>query len=113
MRHIPRLLLLSLLAGMTGVAFANDAPTSTAAPAATKPAPATKKLDLSVPPVNHVLSSGQIQAMLAERDEDEIQSVDVETDRATEPPPQGQLRAVPWALMHPMDAWKVFAPITD
>jgi len=114
MRHISRLLLVSLLVGAAGATLADTPPTVVNAPAASsKPAPPAKPLDLHAPPINHVLSSEQIQTLLAERDEDQIQSVDVESDRASDPVPQGQLRAVPWALMHPLQAWKVFAPITD
>jgi hypothetical protein len=114
MRPISRLLLVALLGAITGAALADTPPAPASAPAtASKPAPAAKSLDLSAPPLNHVLSSAQIQILVAEHDEDQIQSIDVESDRVSDPVPQGQLRALPWALMHPLQAWKVFTPITD
>jgi hypothetical protein len=127
MRRLPSLLLLSALAGTAGTAaWADDPPNApTADAASTRQAPAAhtppatdrtsgqaspasqgssaaanrKPLDLSAPPINHVLSREQVQAMVTDYPQLEV--------------PQGQLRALPWAIMHPLDAWRIFTPVTD
>jgi hypothetical protein len=133
MRRLPPLLLLTALAGTAGVAAwaddppkaaatgqapANQAPAAQAQPATDRQAPSAhapsdrKPLDLSAPPINHVLSSEQVQAMVTEHDE-EPDMVSVETEYPQIEVPQGQLRALPWAFMHPLEAWRIFTPVTD
>jgi hypothetical protein len=130
MRRLPSLLLLSTLAGAAGIAaWAEDPPPSQtpaqtaqsrpADPSATRvasadqPAASRKPLDLSAPPINHVLSNEQMQAMTTEHEEEPVDSVSVTTDAPDIDVPQGQLRALPWAVMHPLQAWRIFTPITD
>jgi hypothetical protein len=129
MRCLPSLLLSALAGTAAMAAWADDPPPSptpaqsahdpsptpsTAAPQATTDHAATprKPLDLSAPPVNHVLSSAEVQAMTTERDE-EPDMVSVQTDYPQIEVPQGQLRAIPWAVLHPLDAWRIFAPVTE
>jgi hypothetical protein len=140
MCRLPALLLFAALAGTAGTAAwaddppktaADQAPANQAAPASpatdrapshassasqssSAPAAADRKpLDLSAPPINHVLSNEQVQAMVTERDEEPVDSVSVVTDYPQIEVPQGQLRAFPWAVLHPLDAWRIFAPVTD
>jgi len=46
---------------------------------------------------------------------DEVQTaeVTVEGPRPQVPVPDGAFRAVPWALTHPSQAWRILAPVTD
>jgi hypothetical protein len=46
-------------------------------------------------------------------EEAQTTEVTVEGPRAQAPAPDGAFRAVPWALMHPSQAWRIFAPVTD
>ena len=125
MRCLPSLLLTALVGTAGMAAWADDPPPSptpaqsahdppsTPSAATTDHAPAQRKsLDLSAPPINHVLSSEQVQAMTTERDE-EPDMVSVQSDYPQIEVPQGQLRAIPWAILHPLDAWRIFTPVTD
>jgi len=75
--------------------------------------PTGRPLDLSTPPVSHVMTPEQVQALTAQPDEDDSQEVMVEEERYTAPVPRGQIRALAWALMHPLSAWRIFTPVTD
>lgn len=77
------------------------------------PVPADRPLDLSTPPVNHVMTPEQVQALTEQPDEDETEEVMVEQGRYQSPVPRGQIRALAWALMHPLEAWRIFTPVTD
>jgi hypothetical protein len=57
------------------------------------------------------MSSEQVQSMLADNDELPGDSIDIQGDRVTSDVPVGQLRAVPWAIMHPLQAWRVLTPV--
>jgi hypothetical protein len=46
-------------------------------------------------------------------DEAQTAEVTVEGPRPQVPVPDGAFRAVPWALTHPSQAWRIFAPVTD
>jgi hypothetical protein len=93
-----------------GAGWADDS-----APPPSKPAsaPAQKSLDLSTPPVNHVLSRTEIDSLTAERDEGPVSDVSVEGPRYESPVPQGTFRALGWGIMHPLQAWRIFTPVTD
>ncbi len=90
-------------------------------PGAAKKAPALKSaaanqpLDLNAPPIKHVLTPEQVQSFLAEADENAPPPEDVTVDQPhyAEPVPAGAFAALPWALLHPLEAWRIFAPITD
>jgi hypothetical protein len=118
MRRLPSLLLVSTLASAAGIAAWAEDPPPSQTPSATQQAPADhaasrKPLDLSAPPINHVLSNEQVQAIVTEREEEAVDSVNVTTEAPQDEVPQGQLRALPWAVMHPLQAWRIFVPITD
>lgn len=75
--------------------------------------PTGRRLDLSAPPLNHVMTPEQVQALTAQPSEEEPEQVMVERGRYEAPVPRGQLRALAWALMHPLEAWRIFTPVTD
>ena len=77
-----------------------------------KRAPAARPLDLSAPPISHVMTPEQVQALIAAPD-DSTQDVMVEENRYQAPVPRGQLQALTWALVHPLEAWRIFTPVTD
>lgn len=72
-----------------------------------------RPLDLSAPPVNHVMTREQVQALTEQPEEDASDEVMVQQGRYQAPVPRGQLRALAWALMHPLEAWRIFTPVTD
>jgi hypothetical protein len=97
-------------------AFADDAPQAAPHAAAVKKAvPAMRPLDLSAPPIDHVLTREQVQALTSDQDDDANPPVDdVMVERAhVQQPVPGGIVAIPWALLHPLQAWRIFAPLTD
>jgi len=70
-------------------------------------------LDLATPPINHVLSPEQVQAMTTEVEEAPPEDIAVQGDRVRADVPLGQLQALPWALVHPLQAWRIFAPVSE
>ncbi len=73
----------------------------------------TRPLDLSAPPINHVMTPEQVQALIAEPEDSEPADVMVEDTRYQAPVPRGQIQALTWALVHPLEAWRIFTPVTD
>ena len=75
-------------------------------------------MDLHAPDVRKVFPIGELQRRLPEPEEErralEDTTVEVSTDRMLPPPtaPLG-LFALPWAVMHPTQAWRIFAPVPD
>ncbi len=106
---------LGLLAGLTLFVASSALALAGGSPAA--PAQSGQKaqpLDLSPPPVSHVLTPQQIQSLTADQEDDtSTQDVMVKRPVYTPPVPFGPFRALPWALMHPLEAWKIVMPITD
>ncbi len=108
-------------------ALADDAPQPAAATTAHQAEPnaaakhaaagaAGHPLDLSAPPVKHVLTPEQVQSLTAEQPDEDgnpPDDVTVNRERYLDPVPTGTFRALPWALLHPLDAWRIFTPITD
>ncbi|MGH8149147.1 MAG: hypothetical protein ACRETB_04090 [Steroidobacteraceae bacterium] len=81
--------------------------------AAAAPAASAHPLDLSLPPLRLVLTPQQLTALTAPSDDDgPMQDVTVSTPSYVAPVPTGQVRALTWALLHPLEAWRIFAPIT-
>ncbi len=71
-------------------------------------------LDLSPPPLNHVFTREQIQALTTDSDDDTpTEDVMIRKPIYQAPVPEGQFVALPWALMHPLEAWKIIMPIPD
>jgi hypothetical protein len=91
-------------------ASAADEPAAHAAPAVP-----SKPLDLRPPDVTKVLTSQQLAALLEKLEDENIEEVEVEGVRVR---PQSftprvwpAIAAPFWALLHPTQAWRIFAPI--
>jgi len=95
-----------LLAFGSGVGVADTPAASVSAVSATTPP------DLRAPPITHVLTASEIETLTVDRDGD-LPDVDVETTRYGVSVPVGFFRALPWAVMHPTQAWRVFTPVTE
>jgi hypothetical protein len=81
-----------------------------------------KPLDLKLPDVTQIFTQEQINRILAgTRDPDTIEEVEVEGLRRRTPTPNTPVISSPlvsagifspfWALAHPTQAWRIFAPI--
>lgn len=107
---IPVLIVAAGLALVGATAHADDA--AAANTAATAPA---KPLDLRAPQITKLYTSQQLEAMLEKLDEEHIEGVEVQGERL--PPPTftpkvwAGIAAPFWALLHPTQAWRIFAPI--
>ena len=98
------------LTGAAAVAWAADPP----APPHPSAAPhAPQRLDLSAPPLNHVLSARELRAMETDDASADESEVEVDAGHYHAPVPNGFLHALPWAVMHPTQAWRVFTPVTE
>jgi hypothetical protein len=86
-------------------ATANDSPSASPA----------KPLDLRAPDITKILSPEQLQQLIANlRDENaEVDEVQVERPNQLPPPKPAWtgLMAPFWALSHPTQAWRIFAPL--
>jgi len=72
-------------------------------------------LDLRAPDIHHVFSEAELQQKLTPLDEpqeSEIQETRVEGERQLTPVSIGIL-AIPWAIIHPTQAWRILMPMTD
>jgi hypothetical protein len=95
------------------------APATSSAPAkahASKaPPPPAKLMDLHTPPLSDIYSRSQLRYMMA-YDPDEMSDSEVSV-QGSKPgvnvpvAPGNQLLAVPWALLHPTQAWRIFTPV--
>ncbi len=102
---------LTLFVASTVLALAGGSP-PTLAPAGS--AQKARSLDLSAPPVSLVLTPQQIQSLTADQEDDtSTQDVMVKRPVYSPPVPFGPFLALPWALMHPLEAWKIVMPVTD
>ena len=81
-------------------------------PAAARPAhlAETRALDLRTPPIDHVMSRSQI-AVMANADVEMPVDIMVERAHYKVEPPVGFFRSIPWAVTHPLSAWRVLAPV--
>jgi hypothetical protein len=120
-----RISVIALLAAAS-VAHAQTAPSSSSAPAKAtaqsssqntkKVRPATTApMDLHAPPLSHVYSRQELQYIMA-YDPDAIEDGEVSvkgSKSAVNVPvaPGNQLQAIPWALFHPTQAWRILTPI--
>ena len=79
------------------------------APAAREP------LDLHTPPLNRIMPSAELRYIMAndDADADLPTEVSVKGTKTVVVPgaPGNQLQAIPWALVHPMQAWRIFTPL--
>jgi hypothetical protein len=104
------LLIVTASLAMAGAASADDE--AAADNAGALPA---KPLDLRPPDITKLITSEQLAQLLKKLDDENIEEVEVEG--AKEPPPIFTPRVWPaiaapfWALLHPTQAWRIFAPI--
>ena len=103
LHSVTAFLLASVLA--QGAALAADPNPASATSTAPKPA-----LDLRAPPVEQVIPRADLQSMFADEDSEDQDYVRVEQSHYRAPVPGGLL-AIPWALLHPTQAWRIFTPV--
>jgi hypothetical protein len=101
---------------LTGVAaHADDAAVAKAAPAA--PAKSLdQSLDLRPPDITKLYTSEQLEALLEKLEAQHIERIEVEGARVPPPPSATPdiwpgIGAPVWALLHPTQAWRIFAPL--
>jgi hypothetical protein len=79
------------------------------------PDPPPKPLDLRPPNIHQLYTQQQLQRLIAKMEAENIEEVEVEGARV--PPPTFTPRIWPgiaapfWALFHPTQAWRIFAPM--
>ena len=77
--------------------------------------PPPKPLDLRPPDITKLYTPRQLERMIAKMESDNIEEIEVEGARV--PAPTFTPRVWPgiaapfWALFHPTQAWRIFAPI--
>ncbi|HEY6457097.1 MAG TPA: hypothetical protein VIY90_17615 [Steroidobacteraceae bacterium] len=85
------------------------------APRKNSGAAARGALDLHAPPLNHIMPSAQLRYILAndDADADSPAEVSVKGTKTVVVPgaPGNQLEAIPWAILHPTQAWRIFTPL--
>jgi hypothetical protein len=78
-------------------------------------AAARGSLDLHAPPLNHIIPSAQLRYIMAndDADADSPTEVSVKGTKTVIVPgaPGNQLQAIPWAIFHPTQAWRIFTPL--
>jgi hypothetical protein len=76
----------------------------------------SSQLDLRAPDIRRVFTEAQLQQSLHSPDPDEvtyeIQETRVEGERPLTPVSIG-IMAIPWAIVHPTQAWRILMPMTD
>jgi len=119
-----RLTVIALMGAAAVVQAQTPAPAGSSAPAKAAAVPAAKKahpaahkepLDLHAPPLSHIYPRQELQYIMAyQPDEDQPGEVSVRSNKgAVNVPvsPGNQLQAIPWALLHPTEAWRILTPI--
>jgi hypothetical protein len=110
---------------MTHAQAQSPAPGTSSAPAAAAKAPAHPgkgsgaaargKLDLHTPPLSQVMPNSQLRYIMAndDADADSATEVSVKGTKTVIVPgaPGNQLQAIPWAIFHPTQAWRIFTPL--
>jgi hypothetical protein len=97
----------TVLAAEPAQAVARATPAQTAPP---------RRLDLRAPDVTQLYTSEQLNGVLEASRSDNIEEVEVEAARGKARAPStpevwGGLAAPVWALIHPLQAWRIFAPL--
>ena len=83
-------------------------------PATPTPAPKRASLDLHAPALNRIMPSSQLRYIMANDDgDDSATEVSVKGTKTVVVPggAGNQLQAIPWALFHPTQAWRIFTPL--
>jgi hypothetical protein len=69
-------------------------------------------MDLHAPPLSHIFPRQELQYILVpDSDADSTEEVSVKSPKYGTPVPLGQFQAIPWALMHPTQVWRIFTPV--
>jgi len=84
----------------------------TGAPAARAP------LDLHAPPLDHIYPRAELRYILAGDDAEGDSATEVSVKSTTYTvhvpgAPGNQLQAIPWAIVHPTQAWRIFTPLVE
>lgn len=99
------------LATMFTSVWAADSPTSSDPPAAA----AARNVDLRIPPITSIYTPEQIAALLAKTRDPDMDEIEVEGRRESSAPgtPRvwGGIAAPLWAVLHPSQSWRIFAPL--
>lgn len=78
-------------------------------------APAKSNLDLHAPPLSHIYPRQELQYIMAYDPDAAIDGeVSVKGSKSVvnvPVSPGNQLQAIPWALFHPTEAWRIITPI--
>ena len=82
------------------------------------PTPTPAKLDLSAPPLSHIYPSRDLQYIMAydPNSDDAAGEVSVKGTKQVVVVPGGpgnQFVAIPWALLHLTQAWRILTPIVQ
>lgn len=77
-------------------------------------APRTNALDLRAPEITRVFSQAELSQKLQEPEEtsDIQETVQVQGERQITPVSVG-LMAIPWAIVHPTQAWRILMPVPE
>jgi hypothetical protein len=73
-----------------------------------------KPLDLRAPEITRVFSEAELSQKLEDPEEtyDMQETVQVQGERQITPVSVG-LMAIPWAIVHPTQAWRILMPVPD
>lgn len=104
----------SLALAVGRIGFAAEEATAGATPPANE-SPPPRRLDLTIPDIRTLYTEEQIAAILAPTRNDQMDEVEVEGQRGPRLPvtPEvwGGIAAPLWAVLHPTQAWRIFAPL--
>ena len=97
----------------------SSAPAAAASAKAVHPGKSTRvaargPLDLHTPPLDHIMPSSELRYIMANDDEADLPSeVSVKGTKTVVVPgaPGNQLQAIPWAIFHPTQAWRILTPL--
>lgn len=102
---------LALAAGPLALAAEEPAPTTASASESLPP----KRLDLKIPDIRTLYTEEQLATFLAKTRDEDMDEVEVEGHRGPRRPvtPEvwGGIATPIWAILHPTQAWRIFAPL--
>ena len=109
---------ISLAQAQTPATSLSSAPKASAHVRQATSVPKAAPLDLSAPPLSHIYPSRELQFIMAyDPDSDDAPGeVSVKGSKQTVIVPGGpgnQFVAIPWALLHPTQAWRILTPIVQ
>jgi hypothetical protein len=100
---------------VTSSAPATATPAKAVGPGKTSGAAAPARLDLHTPPLSHIMPSSELRYIMAndDSDADSPAEISVKGTKTVVVPgaPGNQLQAIPWALLHPTQAWRILTPL--